>query len=178
MAAADMAAASCLVEYALPDARPGVRKRARLSVGPGTMVCRCGPPAIPCWYKVVHDGRQKGLDTLAGFCYTAGEHAIDGLGREAATRRSENILITSSPHSYRVSVESHLSPDWLSLPHVIEVAIGYDADGRPVTTLVLEAAYQNDLITALNELHGVGLPLLSVCIAPEAVPPTAEESAA
>lgn len=76
--------------------------------------------------------------------------------------------MTSLPHSYRVSVESHLSPDWLSLPHVVEVSIGYAADGRPVTTLALRVANQSDLIAALNELHGVGLPLLSVRMSPEA----------
>jgi len=94
----------------------------------------------------------------------------NGLGREAAMHCDGDTPITSLPRSYRVSVESHLSPDWLSLPHVVEVAIGYDADGRPVTTLLLQITHQNDLIAMLNELHGVGLPLLSVYRAAEAAP--------
>lgn len=83
-------------------------------------------------------------------------------------RRDEDTSISFSPHSYRVSVESHLSPDWLSLPYVVEVAVGYAEDGRPLTTLLLRVANQSDLIATLNELHGVGLPLLSVHLLPEA----------
>ena len=67
-----------------------------------------------------------------------------------------------TPQTYRVCIASHLSPDWLAMPSVVNLTIGYDSAGRPITTLNVEVVDQSQFIGVLNEMHGVNLSLLSV----------------
>ena len=66
------------------------------------------------------------------------------------------------PQTYRVCIASHLSPDWLAMPSVVNLTIGHDSAGRPVTTLNVEVVDQSQFIGVLNEIHGINLSLLSV----------------
>jgi hypothetical protein len=66
------------------------------------------------------------------------------------------------PQTYRVCIASHLSPDWLAMPSVVNLAIGYDSAGRPITTLHVEVVDQSQFMGVLNEMHGTNLSLLSV----------------
>jgi len=66
------------------------------------------------------------------------------------------------PQAYRVCIASHLSPDWLEMPGVVNLTTGYDSTGRPITTLNVEVVDQSQFIGVLNEIHGINLSLLSV----------------
>ena len=66
------------------------------------------------------------------------------------------------PQTYRVCIASHLSPDWLAMPAIVNLTTGYDSAGRPITTLNLEVVDQSQFIGVLNEIHGINLSLLSV----------------
>ena len=63
---------------------------------------------------------------------------------------------------YRVRIRSHLSPDWSAMPGVVTLALGYDDQGHPITTLLLEVADRSALMGILNEMHGVNLPLVAM----------------
>lgn len=69
---------------------------------------------------------------------------------------------TPSPQTYRVSVESHLSPDWLAMPGVVTLTTGYDATGWPTTTLLLRVVDRAQMLGVLYEMHDLNLSLLSV----------------
>lgn len=71
---------------------------------------------------------------------------------------------TQAPVSqtYRVSVESHLSTDWLAMPGVVSLTTGYDAAGWPMTTFLLEVVDRGQMLGVLSEMHDLNLSLLSV----------------
>jgi hypothetical protein len=66
------------------------------------------------------------------------------------------------PQTYRICVESHLSPDWLGMPGVVTMRAGYDAAGWPTTSLLLEVADRAQMFGILSEMHDLNLTLLSM----------------
>lgn len=69
---------------------------------------------------------------------------------------------TRTPQTYRVSVESHLSPDWLAMPGVVTLTTEYDSAGSPMTTLLLEVIDRAQMLGVLYEMHDLNLSLLSL----------------
>jgi hypothetical protein len=67
-----------------------------------------------------------------------------------------------SPQTYRLCVESHLSPEWLAMPGVVTLAAGYDDAGWPTTSLLLEVADRAQMMGILSEMHDLNLNLLSM----------------
>lgn len=72
------------------------------------------------------------------------------------------VLDSPPPQTYRVAVESHLSPEWLAMPGVVTLATGYDALGWPITSLMLEVVDRAHLMSILYEMHDLNLALLSL----------------
>jgi hypothetical protein len=59
----------------------------------------------------------------------------------------------AAPKLYNIRVASHLTPEWEKAEGVVSVTNSYSDAGAPVTTLVVEATDQADLISLLNRLH-------------------------
>lgn len=66
------------------------------------------------------------------------------------------------PQTYRLCVQSHLSQEWLAMPGVVTLTVGYDSTGWPITSLLLEVIDRAQLLGILGEMHDLNLALLSV----------------
>lgn len=71
------------------------------------------------------------------------------------------IPTLDQPVKYEIKVPGHLDESWMDWDGRMNVKVGYEDDGRPVTTLtgtVDQAALQG----LLRRLYSLGLPLISV----------------
>lgn len=75
---------------------------------------------------------------------------------------SGNAAEMPTARIYRICVEPHLPPDWLPVPGVWDLSTGYDAEGWPITSFLLETTDQAHLLCILATMFDQGVTLLSV----------------
>lgn len=63
---------------------------------------------------------------------------------------------------YRIVVQSHLDETWLDAVGAVSMYTGYDERGIPTTTFLTGAVDQGQLIGFVNDLHGLGMQVISV----------------
>jgi hypothetical protein len=75
--------------------------------------------------------------------------------------KAEHTLTLDRPATYRIRVPGHLAKGWSDWAGEMKIAVDYEGDGRPITTLTgpLDQAALHGL---LSRLYSLGLPLISV----------------
>lgn len=76
--------------------------------------------------------------------------------------RTTQSTETAPRRTYRISIAPHLAPDVLALAGVSAWTTGYDADGLPFTSFLLEITGQADLLRLLTVLSDPNWTLLAV----------------
>ena len=71
-------------------------------------------------------------------------------------------LVPKESNLYRIVLRSHLGNVWMTALPVVDFATTFDARCKPVTVMTVRVTDQAELMGLLNELHGLGLDLLSL----------------
>jgi hypothetical protein len=98
-------------------------------------------PSVPLFYR--------GAPPTEGAAATPQYEAAP----DDCTRTVVVFTAKAPPKLYNIRVASHLTPEWEEAEGVVSITNSYTDAGAPVTTLVVEATDQADLISLLNRLH-------------------------